>query len=307
MRRKDAFILHRILRFLFLLLGLFLALSLGTAAYAQSLNTDSKLPPSDTIGGRGSGILNVLLVGQDRREGEDHARSDSMILCTYKKETKTLTMTSFLRDLYVPIPGYSDNRINAAYAFGGIALLKETLEKNFHLHIDGSIEVDFSQFSSIIDLLGGIPLTLRQDEADYINQETGSSLTEGTQLLNGQQALVFSRIRSLDGDGDFSRTSRQRKVLNAMMDVCKTAGIPKMIKLIDQLTPMVSTDMSRGKLLGLALDLLPDLSDLEVISQHIPAPGTYRNATIRGMAVLKADIQEIEHMLQETILGEKVP
>ena len=69
-------------------------------------------------------VINFLLVGQDRREGEARQRSDSMILCTINKTTKTLTMTSFMRDLYVQIPGYAPNKLNAAYAFGGMQLLR---------------------------------------------------------------------------------------------------------------------------------------------------------------------------------------
>ncbi len=258
---------------------------------------------SDKIGGSGSDILNILLVGQDRREGEERARSDTMILCTYHKKTKQLTMTSFLRDLYVPIPDHGENRINAAYALGGMELLEETLEENFNLHIDGCVEVDFSQFAEIIDLLGGIDLSLRQDEADYINEETGSSLTEGTHHLSGPQALVYSRIRSLDADGDFSRTNRQRKVLSAIMSVCKDADLPQLMKLTEEILPMVSTDMSSAKLLKLALDLLPGLSDTELTSQYVPQEGTYTNENINGMSVLVADTPAIQEMLAQTLLG----
>ena len=88
------------------------------------------------IGGKDdSNIINILLIGQDRRPGEGTARSDSMILCTFNKSRKTLTMTSFLRDLYLQIPGYKDNRINAAYALGGMSLLNATLEQNFGIRM----------------------------------------------------------------------------------------------------------------------------------------------------------------------------
>ena len=85
---------------------------------------------------------------QDRREDETRARSDSMILCTFHKSEKKLTMTSFLRDTYVKIPGYGQNRINVAYAAGGMSLLNKTLENNFGVHIDGNVEVDFYQFAA---------------------------------------------------------------------------------------------------------------------------------------------------------------
>lgn len=259
---------------------------------------------SDLIGGSRSSIVNILLIGQDRREGEETARSDSMILCTFDKKTRQITMTSFLRDLYVPIPGWGSNRINAAYTWGGMSLLKQTLRENFSLHIDGCVEVDFSQFTQIIDLLGGVMITLREDEARIINQETGSSLTEGPQVLNGFQALTYSRIRKLDADGDFSRTQRQRKVLEAIAGSYRQISLSKLVPLVTQILPMITTDMNRGQILMLALELAPNLAGAEMVSQRIPAEGTYRDASVEGMSVLQPDLEANREILRKTLLGE---
>ena len=253
------------------------------------------------IGGRGSGIVNILLIGQDRREGEDRARSDSMILCTFNKDTKKITMTSFLRDLYVEIPGYSSNRINAAYAAGGMTLLNKTLKENFGVHIDGNVEVDFSQFSQIVDLLGGVQIELQQDEANVVNEETGSTLEPGLQTLNGAQALAYSRIRKLDADGDFSRTNRQRTVMRAMVDAYKGVKLTNVLSLVKQVLPMISTDMSNGRILTLALELFPLLSDAEIVSQRIPADGTYSGQMIDGMSVLVADMEANRKILSDSL------
>lgn len=275
------------------------SLSVFSPENLWNLSSDTQY---DTIGGSGSGILNILLVGQDRREGENFARSDSMILCTFNKETKKLTMTSFLRDLYVEIPGHHANRINAAYAQGGIQLLDKTLTQNFGLHIDGNVEVDFSQFSGIIDLLGGVEMELRQDEANVINQETGSSLTAGVQILNGPQALAYSRIRKLDSDGDFSRTNRQRKVISALLDAYRDIKLNDLVPMLAQILPLISTDLNNGQLLVCALEVLPYLSQAEIVSQHIPADGTYSDQTIDGMSVLVADMDAARHLLADTLL-----
>lgn len=245
-------------------------------------------------------ILNLLLIGQDQRESDAAARADSILLCSFRKTDGRLVLTSFLRDLYLPIPGHGSDRINAAYAYGGTSLLRETIVSNFDIPIDGCLEVDFSQFAQIIDTLGGVELQLRQDEADVINRETGSNLTEGTHLLNGQQTLVYSRIRKLDSDGDFSRTGRQRKVLSALVGAYQDASLPTLMKLLKQVLPMVSTDMSESRLLLLALEIFPLLSDLQISSQSIPAPGTYTDKTINGMAVLAADMDAARKLLQDT-------
>lgn len=258
---------------------------------------------SDLIGGTGSGIVNILLIGQDRREGEDGSRSDSMILCTYHRKTGNVTMTSFLRDLYVPIPGHHSNRINAAYSEGGMELLDDTLRQNFDLHIDGNVEVDFSQFSQIIDLLGGVEIELREDEAEEINKETGSSLSAGLQTLDGFQALTYSRIRKLDKDGDFSRTNRQRKVVSALLDRYRNIKWKDLLPLMDQLLPMISTDMNYGKLVLLAMEILPKLPDAQITNQRIPADGTYTDEKIDGMAVLCADLDANRDFLRKTLLN----
>ena len=263
---------------------------------------DSTFDTHDTqIGGNDSRILNILLIGQDRQEGEFRARSDSIILCTFHQDTATLTMTSFLRDLYVEIPGYQDNRINVAYAAGGMPLLNKTLENNFGIHVDGNIEVDFSQFAKIVDLLGGVRIELRQDEARWINKHTGSNLSQGSQLLNGDQALFYVRIRSLDADGDFSRTSRQRKLLSSLLEAYQDASLSTLLTLLTDMLPMITTDMTQTQIVRLATDLFPILADLTVVSQQIPADGTYSGKSIRGMSVLVADMDAARKLLKETL------
>ena len=226
-----------------------------------------------------------------------------MILCTFHKESRRLIMTSFLRDLYVQIPGFRPNRINAAYAAGDITLLNKTLTQNFGIHIDGNVEIDFSQFAEIIDLLGGVKLSLRADEARVISRETGRSVSAGLQTLDGEQALTYSRIRCLDSDGDFSRTDRQRKVISALLDAYRDLPKKEMIPLVTKLLPLIRTDMTTPQLLLCAMDILPLLSQAQIISQRIPAEGTYTHKTVEGMSVLAADMDAARRMLRETLLG----
>ena len=323
MKRKDSFA-RMGMKLLCTFLGIVLLIMLGTTMvfrqYLEKINYTKFQDPensgilavfsamdlsasSDRIGGPGSDLLNILLVGQDAREGEEQARSDSMILCTYNKSTQELTMTSFLRDLYVPIPGHGSNRINAAYAFGGTSLLKKTIDQNFAVAIDGCIEVDFAHFAEIIDQLGGVQIELRQDEANVINQQAGSSLTEGIQQLDGFQALTYSRIRNLDPDGDVSRTNRQRKLINAVVDSLRSVSLREMTPLIGKILPMLTTDLNRGQLFLYALDILPHLSDMQIRSQKIPADGTFSDKTIDGMSVLVADMDAQRQHLHNTLLG----
>lgn len=245
-------------------------------------------------------IINILLIGQDRRSGEGRARSDSMILCTINTEEKTLVMTSFLRDLYVEIPdwngkSYKDNRINSTYAIGGMEMLDACLELNFGVKVDHNVEVDFSGFQDVIDLIGGVDIELTRAEASVV----GGGATAGVCHLNGEQALSYARIRKLDSD--FGRTNRQRKVLMAVLDQMRSLSLNQIIDLANNIFPLLTTDMTNSEILGYVMELFPLLSGLSVSTQYIPAEGTYQGAMIRGMAVLVPDIEANRKILQETI------
>jgi len=248
---------------------------------------------------------NILLIGQDRREGETVSRADTILLCTFHPDSRKVVMTSFLRDLYVPIPGYDANRLNAAYAHGGMPLLRQTLEETFGLSIDGCVEVDFSQFADVLDILGGVSIELRQDEADAINKTVPGTLTEGTHLLSGSQALAYTRIRNLDDDGDFSRTCRQRKVISALLKSYKGASVFTVLSVIPDILPMLSTDMEKRQIISTTLKLLPMLSDSTIFSQTVPAEGMYTFSTIRGMSVLTADLENIRQELANSLSAEE--
>lgn len=245
-------------------------------------------------------IINILLIGQDRRPGEGRQRSDSMILCTINLEEKTLVMTSFLRDLYVEIPSwngknYSNNRLNVNYVFGGMDMLDACLEQNFGVTVDHNVEVDFSGFESIVDAMGGVDINLTSAEAKWI----GGGLTAGVNHLDGAQALSYSRIRKLDSD--FGRTNRQRTVLNALLEKAKRMSLTEVNALINSFVPMITTDMDNNDITKYVAKIFPVLPQLQVSTQHIPADGTYRNAMIRGMAVLVPDMEANRVLLKETL------
>lgn len=255
-------------------------------------------------------IVNIMLIGQDRREGESRQRSDSMIMLTINKKKKSIQMTSFMRDLYVQIPGYSDNRMNAAYQFGGMELLDQVMETNFGIHIDGNVEVDFEGFLSCIDLVGGIDLNLSQSEADYICGRSRDvlypqplredwNLQEGMNHLNAEQALVHVRNRSI-GHSDYERTNRQRAVLSAVFSKAKKSDLGTILELIDKAFPMLTTDISHGDIMGYALSG-SKIGTNTVESYRIPQDGAYTPSVVRKMQVLVPDLEKCRTYLQENL------
>ncbi len=241
-------------------------------------------------------LLNILLVGQDRREGQGRQRSDTMIVLSFNPETKQLSMISFLRDLYVQIPGYSDNRLNAAYAFGGFDLLKQTLNANFCITIDGCFEVDFNAFKKVIDVIGGVGISLTDAEAEII----GDGAIAGYNHLDGEHALMYARIRKIDSD--FNRTARQRNVIKAVYDKVKDSSLSTLMDLLNTILPYLKTDMSNTKIMSLAMKYAASLSQLNIGTYHVPANNSYQNAMIRGMAVLVPDLSSIRRQLFEEYL-----
>lgn len=244
-------------------------------------------------------IINILLIGQDRRSGEGRSRSDTMILVTVNKPAKTLTLTSFMRDMYVPIPGHDDNRINVPYLLGGMNLLDTTIKRNFGVTIDGNVVVDFYGFIDIVDLMGGIDIELTAKEADYMNRnfswdiddglEDEWNLTEGMQHLNGSQALSYARMRKV-GNSDYERTERQRRVVSKLIEKAKGLSVAELNLLMQHALPLITTDLEDSQILSYALELFPMLPELEIQTLRIPVDGGYESKMIDGMAVLVPDL-----------------
>lgn len=255
-------------------------------------------------------VINLLLVGQDRREGEGRRHSDSTILITINKSTKTLTMTSFMRDMWVYIPYKSSGfyeRINCAYMVGGFNTLNATLQHNFGVSSNHNVEVDFKGFEAIIDKIGGVEIELTAAEANYLNThgnwdvdtDKSWSLKPGSNLMTGSQALAYSRLRAIGNDQ--GRTNRQRTVLMALVNKAKTMDILELYNLVYDLLPMITTDMTDSEILSYVMDLAPMLSDLNIVSQRIPADGYYSSVTLNDKGVMKMVLMLNEEQLKKNI------
>lgn len=248
-------------------------------------------------------VINILLVGQDRKPDEPRQRSDSMILCTFNEKTNTITMTSFMRDTYVYIPGHGKDKMNAAYQWGGFTLINETLAVNFGVHVDANVEVDFGAFKDIIDMLGGVDIELTKGEAEYINTKLKSNrVSSGLQRLDGEEALWYARNRStstLSGvNNDFGRTERQRRLLSALVTKYKNQDLTTMLNLLEEILPKITTNMTDYEILGYAVDLFPLLAKAEMKTLRIPTDDTYDSQYVSGSgSCLIPDLEEIREIL----------
>ena len=254
--------------------------------------------------------VNILLIGQDARDGQESQRSDSMIIVSINQKENTACLISIMRDTYVDIPGYGGNRINAAYAYGGIDLLDQTIEQNFDITIDGNMMVDFNGFLDAMSAIGSLKMDLTAEEAQYMNENPalGSnndesdeewSLTEGENKLTPSQILCYSRMRYV-GNSDWDRTERQRKVISGVVGQVKHGHFIKGYKVANEAAPSITTDLGNWGMMRMAAGLMTS-GDMD--SFLVPAEGTYYADTVNGMAVLVPDLEANKKLIQDYMNG----
>ena len=251
-------------------------------------------------------VTNILLIGTDARDVNSRGRSDSMILVSINDSTKKIIMTSFLRDTYVSIPGVEYTRLNHAYAYGGPDLLIDTIESNFKIPIDKYVQVNFSSFTKVVDLVGGVDIHVNDDEVEYLNMylnkvKNGDKYklsSGGDYKLNGAQALAYSRIRYVGTD--FGRTERQRTVLEKIIENTSDLSITELGDLLDEILPNLTTNLQKDELFSMILDS-PTYLGYDRVQCRVPADNTWWNLTIRGMAVLGIDFNANIRYLGENI------
>lgn len=258
----------------------------------------------DTVIKPSKNVINILLVGKDVKDGEtDNGRTDSMILASLNRETGKASMVSFMRDCYVQIPGYSNNKLNAAYNIGGYSLLNKTLKQNFGIKVDYNIGVNFTSFTKVIDKLGGIDIELTADEAKYILKKTKkkTGLHKGMNHLDGKQALWYARTRYVSTgteSNDFGRTSRQRLVLQTVFKDIMKLPFTEILGIFDEIAGDLETDMELKDMVSLGSELYK--MDLSSIKMHrIPDDNGYTDEVIRRMMVLVVDFGKAQANLKK--------
>lgn len=211
------------------------------------------------------GYTNIALFGIDNRSTGKYesGNSDCIMIASINNDTKEVRLISVYRDSFLAVDD-DDNlrKLNAAYAKGGPTGAVAALNKNLDLDIKEYVAVDFNAVMEVVDALGGIELDISSKEAEtmkiYINEMNEVMGTNGTavsgpglQTVNGIQALAYCRDRYSGGD-DYGRTERQRTVISKIVEKAKTASLPTLNKVIDELFPDISTSLSSSEILGLA-------------------------------------------------------
>jgi len=282
---------------------------------APTETTKSKMKPGD--------IINILVVGQAARAGEDYHMADTTILVTLNTYDGTVTLSSVQRDALVSLPAYKShtegrNKFNDAYHLGytwyGIQGAMEytnlTMYRNFGVEVDHNIEISFESFTKLIDFMGGVEIELTQAEADYLNADDLYVLYDvepGLQYLDGMAALSYARMRKAEGDGDSDivRTSRQRRLIGALFEKVRWFGLQELQSVADTLLPLITTTMTPKDVADILIRMLPHLSDLKIQGGSMPVETTYRGELVDifgdGMmhSVLKFDAEQNKRLIRE--------
>lgn len=269
-----------------------------------------------------SGITNIMLYGVDSRNMKEVSRSDAIILLTIDKDNNKIKMTSIARDSYVEIDGYGKDKINHAYAFGwaktkdvagGAALSLKTVNNAFKLNVTDYVTANFWALTKIIDYIGGIEIEVNEAERLHINSAREDMLqmgfdcppiaASGLQQLNGAQAVLYSRERTIGGVVE--RGNRQRKVLAAMLSKTKSLSPVKYPGLISLVLGECSTSLSNSDLLSLGTWAAANFSSIEIENLSIPTAEMNRGSMINGVYYDVYDLDKAAKMIEEFILEPK--
>jgi len=236
---------------------------------------------------------NILLLGIDEREDTNNFKglTDTIIVYHISSWGKKDSLISIPRDIRVQLQEYGWNKINAAYKYGGVEMIKEEIYKLTDIKIDNVMVVNFRGFKEIIDILGGVKIIVKDPLHDPLS---GTDFDPGTYTMNGEQALAFVRDRSSTAGSDFDRVDRQKYFLSEVMkQKFNFSIIPKAPQIIKVLNEQTKSDFTIWDFGSIGFVLLFSSKDVNWLT--IPA----EPANIDGISYLIADRDEVIDFLSD--------
>lgn len=243
------------------------------------------------------GEINVLLIGNDARDGEE-ARSDALMIGHYDQTTNAIKIVSLMRDTYVEIPGHGQQKLNAAYFFGGPELVRKTIKQNFDVDVQYYAIVDFTGFSKIVDIVA--PDGIQVDIPYPMSHGIGMTLESGEQTLNGEQLLGYVRFRH-DIHSDFGRVERQQEALSKLKDEAISfqtlLNLPKLLGLVN---PYIDTNIDNRILLTIGKGMIKGGKSTSMESLRIPIENSFVDKKVAGVGeVLDLDVEQNKEALRQ--------
>ena len=250
----------------------------------------------------------LLLVGLDRRQPSEQSRSDVIMLLSIERRTRSLSLLSIPRDLWVNIPNYGWYRINAAYFFGevyeanGPELARKTVESVFGVPVHAVAAVDFTGFTALVNAFGGVDVTVAKTLVDNLYPTLDYGYTRivipaGPQHMDGETALIYARTRH--PDNDFKRMGRQQNLItSARTGFFSDEMIVMFPLLLERFNEIIETDLTVAEQLILLRDLYL-LSDVPINARVIEPPLVYNYVTEGGAQVLLPNWELVRPLVGE--------
>lgn len=250
-------------------------------------------------------VMNILIIGQDLRPNESgRGRSDSMMILSYNRKEGKASIVSLMRDVWVPIKGHDWNRLNTPFRFGGPGLAVNTINDLFNLDIQNYIIINFDGMAELVDKIGGVDVKITKSEAAFYNKSYKWGVKEGTQRLNGEQALLHARNRK-SGGGDFERTRRQQEIMFAVYNKMLKVRDPILLAdLIGFMMKNIQTNISADTIFTLGLEVV-NKGDIDIKKGRMPTDKTWKYANKGGRSVITIDFEKNTDYLHQLIYEEK--
>ncbi|MGX7329104.1 LCP family protein [Enterococcus bulliens] len=241
-------------------------------------------------------ILQVALVGSDARSLDENGRSDSLMVGQYNQKTHDAKLVSIMRDSYVDIPGYGEDKINAAYSYGGYPLLQETLKDNFAMDVPYYVTITFQSFIDCVNEIFPNGVTI---DAEKEMELDGVEIHPGVQKMDGNTLLQYARFRE-DEEGDFGRVRRQQQVVTALADQVKdVTSILKLPKAVGKLMGSIQTNLPQSFLVECGLDFVQEeVKEINTLSVPVEGSWDFNDNTPSG-SVLELDLQKNQQAIKQ--------
>lgn len=282
----------------------------------EELNITEEAEKKINIFENSKSIINVLLLGTDQREEDEASRSDSMMIASIDPVNGNIKLASLMRDTRVAIEGHGQDKLGHAYAYGGPQLALKTVNSNFDMNITYYATIDYIGLVNIIDSIGGVEIDIKDYEIEWaniiitdiaeLNKAPYTPITEeGLQLLNGVQAVGYSRIRKA-GDGDYERTERQRKVLSEVFHKVIKKNVTQIPNLINTFAPYLETNITSTYMLKIGVSVL-NSGISEVLQARFPTDNTSGGKILNERWYLVFDREDTITELHKFIFDNTLP
>ncbi len=262
-------------------------------------------------------VYNIVLAGVDRDDKTWNGNADSVMLVSLNNDKKRASVISLMRDTYVEIPGHDYNKLNASYAYGGGPLLCDTIEENFRIPVERYAAVDFENLVDIVDALGGVELEWTANEIEVANgyikdmcervldiaYEDHAIMDEpGLLLSDGVQAVAYARNRFV-GNSDYTRTQRQRYVIQQMIEKIKTLSSTQLLSFVQEVLPLVTHNLPEDEIWSLVWDA-PAILKYDIVMDRVPYDGQYDEIEVDGQGMLVPHWDTTIMQMHQTIYGD---